>query len=114
MNSNQHVPMRMCAVTREKLPKKELVRFVYATELNKLVLDKGERVRGRGVNLKPDISVFDEAIKRKIFERTFEVQFDKIEIDRLRTEVEEYIDKYFRIKQVVRISKENLDNIRRG
>jgi predicted RNA-binding protein YlxR (DUF448 family) len=114
MNSTLHVPMRMCAVTREKLPKKELLRFVYSTELKKLVLDKGERVRGRGVNLKPDISVFDEAIKRKVFERTFEAQFDKIEIEKLKSEVEEYIDKNFRIKQVVRISKENLDNIKRG
>lgn len=110
MNKTMHVPMRMCAVTREKLPKRELLRFVVKD--GELVLDKGERVRGRGLNIKPDTKIFDLAIKRKIFERNFNIKLNSDKLAWLREEVEKYINERFREKQIVRIKKEDLDKLK--
>ena len=108
MSNTSHIPMRMCAVTREKLPKKELLRFVCTVD-NDLVLDKGDRVRGRGLNIKPEIEIFDLAVKRKLFERVLGAK--EVNYESLKTEVQEYIDLRFREKVVVRVSKEQLDKI---
>jgi hypothetical protein len=111
MSSSLHVPMRMCAVTREKLPKKGLLRFVGLKDKKKVVLDKGERVRGRGLNIRPDLETFDLAIKRKVFERAFGFKIEDVEVAKLRKEVDDYLDLKFREKKVVRITKEDLDNL---
>lgn len=102
--------MRMCAVTREKLPKKELLRFVLNGD-GKLVLDKGERVRGRGINIKPDLEVIKLGIKNRIFERILKIKLSEQECDKLIKESEDYIDTNFREKRVVRIKKEDLEKI---
>ena len=109
--SKGHVPIRMCAVTHEKLPKRELLRFVCVDK--KMKLDEGERIRGRGLNIKPDITVFDEGIKRKIFERTFSIKLMSSDILELRNIVEESINRKFTPKKTVRISKVELDNLRK-
>lgn len=44
------IPMRMCAVTREKLPKMELIRVVKTD--NGVVVDETGKVNGHGVYLK--------------------------------------------------------------
>lgn len=49
------IPMRMCVVTREKLPKKELIRVVKSE--NRVIVDESGKVNGHGVYLKRDISV---------------------------------------------------------
>lgn len=110
MSNVQHVPMRMCAVTRERLPKKDLLRFVLTSEGN-VELDKGERLRGRGLNMKPDITVFELGVKRKVFERVLKFKPDNEKLNKLREDVVEYIDQKFRIKQVVRVSSEQLDKL---
>lgn len=110
MNKTMHIPMRMCAVTREKLPKRELLRFVVKD--GELVLDKGERVRGRGLNIKPDVETFNIAIKRKVFERNFNIKLNNDKLAGLREEVEKYINERFREKQVVRVKKEELDKLK--
>jgi predicted RNA-binding protein YlxR (DUF448 family) len=110
VSNSAHIPMRMCAVTREKLPKKDLLRFVL-TEEGKLVLDKGEKVRGRGLNMKPDISIFDLSIKRKVFERMLSAKLTPELILKLREEVQDYIDRQFRPKQVVRVNLEQIDKL---
>ena len=66
------IPMRTCVVTREKLPKNELVRVVN-TE-NGIVVDLTGKVNGHGVYLKKDETVILDAKKKKILDRALEVK----------------------------------------
>ena len=72
------IPMRMCVVTREKLPKGELVRVVRTPEGNVIIDEKG-KANGRGAYLKKDRGVFLKAQKNKILNRVLEVEVpDKV------------------------------------
>ena len=67
------IPMRTCAVTREKLPKQELLRIVRTPE-NNLVVDETGKVNGHGIYIKKDLSIMDHLINSKCIERTLEVE----------------------------------------
>ena len=62
--------MRMCVVTREKYPKKELVRVV-RTE-NGIIVDESGKANGRGAYLKKDLEVINKAEKTKVLEKHLE------------------------------------------
>lgn len=70
---NKKIPMRSCIVTKEKLPKMELVRVVRTPE-NNVILDTTGRVNGRGAYLKKDAEVFTKAKKSKILDRVLETE----------------------------------------
>lgn len=67
------IPMRSCIVTKEKLPKNELIRVVRTPE-NEVVVDATGKVNGRGAYLKKDKVVFEKARKSKVLERHLEVE----------------------------------------
>ena len=67
------IPMRSCVVTREKLPKQELIRVVRTPEGN-VVVDKTGKANGRGAYLKKDLQVFEKAQKSKVLNRILEVE----------------------------------------
>ncbi len=66
------IPMRTCVVTREKLPKKELVRVVRTPE-GTVLIDESGKMNGRGAYLKKDLAVFEKAKKSKILNRHLEI-----------------------------------------
>lgn len=66
------IPLRTCAVTNEKLPKKELVRIVRDKDGN-VSVDLTGKANGRGVYLKGDIEVIEKAKKSKALDRKLEV-----------------------------------------
>ena len=66
------IPMRMCVVTREKLPKAELIRVV-RTE-NGIVIDPSGKLNGRGAYLKKDLDVFQKAKKSKVLNKMLETE----------------------------------------
>ena len=68
---NRKIPMRSCVVTREKLPKSELLRIVKTTD-GKVIGDISGKVNGRGAYIKKDIEVLEKAIKSKVLERQLE------------------------------------------
>ena len=68
---NRKIPMRSCVVTREKLPKSELLRIVRTTD-SEVVADISGKVNGRGAYIKKDIEVLDRAKKSKVLERQLE------------------------------------------
>lgn len=70
MNKVRKIPMRMCVVTREKYPKKELVRVV-RTE-NGIIVDESGKANGRGAYLKKDLEVINKAEKTKVLEKHLE------------------------------------------
>lgn len=77
---NKKVPMRSCVVTREKLPKNELLRIVRTPE-GKVLVDETGKMNGKGTYIKKDISVLDKAKKSKIIERMLEVAIDETVYD---------------------------------
>ena len=68
---NRKIPMRSCVVTREKLPKGELLRIVRTTD-GSVIADVSGKVNGRGAYIKRDIVVLEKAKKSKILERQLE------------------------------------------
>jgi len=66
------IPMRTCVVTREKLPKQELIRVVRTPE-GEIIIDQTGKANGRGAYLKKDASTFEKAKKSKVLERHLEV-----------------------------------------
>ena len=62
---NKKIPMRSCVVTKESLPKKELIRVVRDKEGN-VTIDLTGKQNGRGAYLKKDLDVIKKAKKSKI------------------------------------------------
>ena len=69
------IPTRTCIITKEKLPKQELVRVVRTPEGN-VVVDTTGKLNGRGAYLKKDLEVFEKAKKSKVLDRHLEVSVD--------------------------------------
>jgi predicted RNA-binding protein YlxR (DUF448 family) len=67
------IPSRTCVVTKEKLPKQELIRVVRTPE-GIVVVDTTGKMNGRGAYLKKDAAVFEKARKSKILNRHLEVE----------------------------------------
>ena len=73
----------MCVVTREKYPKKELVRVV-STDAG-VIIDESGKANGRGAYLKKDLDVINKAEKTKVLERHLEVPVPTQIYDELRS-----------------------------
>ncbi len=69
---NKKTPMRSCVVTKEKLPKGELLRIVRTPDGNVLA-DVTGKLNGKGAYIKKDIAVLEKAKNNKILERALEV-----------------------------------------
>ncbi len=84
---NRKIPMRSCIVTREKLPKQELLRIVRTTD-NNVVVDISGKINGRGAYIKKDIDVLEKARKSKILERQLEVSISDSVYEEIRKIIE--------------------------
>lgn len=80
------IPLRRCVVTKEQLPKKELLRIVRDKDGN-VTVDLIGKANGRGAYIKKDIEVLKIAKDKKILERALEVKIE----DNLYNEIEEII-----------------------
>lgn len=67
------IPLRTCIITKEKLPKKELIRIVRTPE-KEVVIDPTSKMNGKGAYLKKDLDVINKASKNKILDRVLEVE----------------------------------------
>ncbi len=70
---NKKIPMRSCVVTREKLPKKELIRVVRTPE-GTVVIDETGKCNGRGAYLKLSLEVIEKAKTTKVLNRQLETE----------------------------------------
>jgi len=77
------IPMRTCVVSREKLPKKELIRIVKNKD-NEVIVDLTGKVNGHGIYIKNDLQVLEKAIKNKIIEKYLETKVDESIYNELR------------------------------
>lgn len=66
------IPMRTCVVTKEKYPKRELVRIVRTPE-NEVKVDTTGRMNGHGAYIKLDRDVIIKAQSTKVLDRTLKV-----------------------------------------
>lgn len=77
------IPMRMCVVTREKYPKKELIRIVRTEEGIKV--DETGKLNGRGAYLKKDLEVYEKAQNTKVLNRMLEQEVPDEVFEKLKT-----------------------------
>lgn len=65
------IPLRTCVITKELLPKKDLLRIVKNKE-NEVAIDLTGKLNGRGAYIKKDMEVLEKAIKTKILDKKLE------------------------------------------
>ena len=80
-------PFRTCVVTKEKLPKKELLRIVRNTD-GYVVPDLTGKLNGRGAYIKRDIDTLNKAKQNKALEKALEVSIS----DEVYSEIEKVIN----------------------
>lgn len=84
---NRKIPMRSCIITKEKLPKAELLRIVRGTD-GIVKVDTTGKINGRGAYIKRDIEVLNKARKSKILNRALETEIS----DEVYEEIEKIIN----------------------
>ena len=75
------IPMRMCIVSKEKLPKQELIRGVCSD--GKVNIDLTGKQNGKGCYLKKDAEIIETARKKKILNHIFEMDVNNEIYDEL-------------------------------
>ena len=81
------VPLRTCVITKESLPKNELLRVVRTPE-GDVKVDETGKLNGRGAYIKKDISVLEKAKKSKILEKRLEVEIEDAVYEEIKNIIE--------------------------
>lgn len=76
------IPMRTCVVTKEKYPKKELIRIVKTPE-DEIKVDETGKVNGHGAYIKKDIEVLNSAKNSKVLDRYLQKEIPNIVYEEL-------------------------------
>ncbi len=82
------IPLRTCVITKESLPKKELLRIVRTPEME-VKVDESGKLNGRGAYIKKDLNVLDAAKKNRILEKRLECKIE----DSVYEEIKNIIEK---------------------
>ena len=69
------IPLRSCVVSKEKLPKQELIRVVKNKE-NEVFIDLTGKANGKGAYIKKDLTILEKAIKTKDLEKHLETKIE--------------------------------------
>ena len=77
------IPLRRCIVTKEQLPKGELLRIVKNKE-NEISIDKTGKTQGRGAYICDDIKCLEKVIKSKRIEKIFDMKISEEIYENLR------------------------------
>lgn len=81
------VPLRTCVITKEQLPKQELLRIVRTPE-GEVKADETGKLNGRGAYIKKDIKVLEKARKSKILDKRLECTIADSVYDEIKTIIE--------------------------
>lgn len=82
------IPLRTCVISKEKLPKQELLRVVKTPD-GEIKIDVTGKLNGRGAYIKKDLLVLEKARKSKALERHLECQIP----DNIYQEIQEILEK---------------------
>ncbi len=77
------IPMRRCVITKEQLPKRELIRIVRTPD-GKVIIDLKGKQNGRGAYLKKELKVIEKAHQSKIIDKHLELKVPKEVYEELR------------------------------
>ena len=83
---SKKIVLRSCVITKEKLPKNELLRVVRTPEGN-VVVDTTGKVNGRGAYIKKDLQVLEKAKKSKALARCLEVEISESVYESIKEEI---------------------------
>ena len=83
---NKKIVLRSCIITKEKLPKNELLRVVRTPDGN-VVVDTTGKVNGRGAYIKKDLEVLEKAKKSKALARCLEVEISESVYESIKEEI---------------------------
>lgn len=72
---NKKVPLRTCIVTKENLPKSELLRIVRTPD-GDIEVDETGKLNGRGAYIKKDLSVLESLQRSKLLEKKLECKIE--------------------------------------
>lgn len=81
------IPLRTCVVTKETLPKQELLRIVRTPEGDVEVDETGKK-NGRGAYIKKDLGVLESAQKSKILEKKLECKIEDSVYEEIKNKIE--------------------------
>lgn len=81
------IPLRTCVITKEQLPKKELLRIVRTPE-HDVIVDETGKANGRGAYIKKDLEVLEKAKKSKILEKRLECNIEDSVYDEIKKIIE--------------------------
>ena len=81
------IPLRTCVVTKETLPKQELLRIVRTPEGN-VEVDENKKKNGRGAYIKKDLAVLESAQKSKILEKKLECKIEDSVYEEIKNKIE--------------------------
>jgi len=71
----KNIPLRTCIITKEVLPKKELLRIVI-DNLGNVSVDVTGKKNGRGVYLKKDLTLIAKAKEKHLLDKALHVHVD--------------------------------------
>lgn len=72
---NRKIPLRTCIVTKENLPKSELLRIVRTPD-GDIEVDETGKLNGRGAYIKKDLSVLESLQRSKLLEKKLECKIE--------------------------------------
>ena len=81
------IPLRTCVVTKEKFPKRELLRIV-RTKDGDILVDETGKMNGHGAYIKKDLAVLEKAKKTKALDRYLEVSIPDSVYEEIQTIIE--------------------------
>ena len=81
------IPLRTCVVTKETLPKVELLRIVRTPDTT-VIVDESGKANGRVAYIKKDISFLEKAKISKILEKRLECKIDDSVYDEIKKIIE--------------------------
>lgn len=84
---NKKVPLRTCIVTKENLPKSELLRIVRTPD-GDVEVDETGKLNGRGAYIKKDLSVLESLQRSKLLEKKLECKIEDSVYEQIKNIIE--------------------------
>ena len=81
------IPLRTCVITKESLPKQELLRIVRTPEME-VKVDETGKLNVRGAYIKKSLEVLEKAKKSKLLEKRLECSIDESVYEEIKNIIE--------------------------
>ena len=86
---NKKIPLRTCIVTKENLPKSELLRIVRTPD-GDIEVDETGKLNGRGAYIKKDLGVLESLQRSKLLEKKLECEIPDDVYEQIKNIIEKW------------------------